>query len=765
MTPVNRTLAILTTVMILAGLVAGPSEAEVVRLGRGSFSTSLPPGAKGPADNRGQPARPAVSGRVKGPVPTNDWWSSLVWKRNPDRPYSDPMFAHPLAFRARAEGLEIAYPTHPTCTPDGRNYNYHFRPDLAVGVDGLDAPRTVVDGFGDWTVSALWEGGSRRFRATVGHGLPYVYAEAAGGDAVVQCRGRAEVWRRDGAAVGVTVSGHAYGLFAPAGSAWEGEGPFRAALGRAGCFAVAVLPEATPAALDLFARHAFAFVTDTQVAWAYDEPSAVLTTRFHVTTRPRQGTERRPILALYRHQWLNLDRDAARPGKAAAASTDHTYVSSRGTMKVLVGEAFETRMRFGGVLPGLPDVGGCDTERLAGYLDEAARQAKPLGTRDTYWTGKALGRLASLAHVADAAGKHEARDQFLSAIRATLERWFTAGPDARPPLFAYDGTWGTLIGYPPSYGSDTQLNDHHFHYGYFVMAAAALARLEPEWASERNWGPMVRLLIHDVACPRRDDRRFPFLRTFDPYAGHSWAAGHAAFAAGNNQESSSEALNFAAGVLLWGAATGDRALRDLGIFLYAHEARAVQEYWFDADRAVFPDGYRHAALGILWANGGAYATWWTANPEEIHGINFLPVTGGSLYLGRRPEALRRNLADLEETNGGPAREWRDLVWMARALVDPPAALEAINADPGYKPISGLSKADTYHWIGSLARLGPVRADVTADIPTAAAFGRGPETRHVAWNPSRAKCVVTFSDGARLAVPPGAIMCDGDGRGG
>jgi len=791
MAPVQRMLCTLTTAAMLVALAAAPSGAEIVRLGRGSFSTSLPAGAKGPAAARGRPAEPAVTRRVQGPVPTNDWWTSLVWKRNPDRPQSDPMFAHPLALRAKAEGLEVSYPTHPTCTPDGRNYNYHFRPDLVVGVEDLDAPRTVVDGFGDWTVAALWENGSRRLRATVGHGLPYVYCEATGGKAVIRCHGQGEVWHGDGAAVGVTVNGHAYGLFAPKGSPWQvdGERVFRADLGQAGCFAVAVLPKADADTLTLFAHHAFAFVTDTQVSWTYDEPSAVLTTRFQVTTRPRQGTERRPILALYRHQWMHLADGASRagwhghpllgdhamsgahghasvampPAGDASGLTDHTYISPRGEMKVLIGQAFETRMAFGGVLPGLPGVGGCDADRLAGTLDEAARRAEPLGTRDTYWTGKALGRLAGLAHVADAAGKTSARDRFLSAIRGTLERWFTAEAGVRPPCFAYDGTWGTLIGYPASYGSDTQLNDHNFHYGYFVMAAATLARFQPAWASDRQWGPMVRLLIQDVACPRRDDRRFPFLRCFDPYAGHSWASGHAAFAAGNNQESSSEAMNFAAGVVLWAAATGDVGLRDLGIFLHATEARAVQQYWFDADRAVFPDGYRHAALGILWSNGGAYATWWTANPEEIHGINFLPVTGGSLYLGARPAAIARNLADMEATNGGPAREWRDLLWMTRALVDPKAALAAMDADPDMKATSGLSKAHTYHWIARLARLGPVRPDVTADSPTAAAFGRGGETRHVAWNPSRRERTVTFSDGARLTVPPGAVVSDEGGR--
>ena len=40
-------------------------------------------------------------------------------------------------------------------------------------------------------------------------------------------------------------------------------------------------------------------------------------------------------------------------------------------------------------------------------------------------------------------------------------------------------------------------------------------------------------------------------------AGHSWASGHGAFASGNNHESSSEAMNFATAVMLWGEMTGD----------------------------------------------------------------------------------------------------------------------------------------------------------------------------------------------------------------
>ena len=148
-------------------------------------------------------------------------------------------------------------------------------------------------------------------------------------------------------------------------------------------------------------------------------------------------------------------------------------------------------------------------------------------------------------------------------MKQRLESWFTAVKDKDAAkelgLFCYNRTWGTLIGYPASYGSDDQLNDHHFHYGYYIKAAAEVVRHDPAWAAPERWGGMVRLLIRDIASPNRKDEMFPFLRNFDPYAGHSWASGTALFASGNNHESSSEAMNAWTGIILWGEATGDRA--------------------------------------------------------------------------------------------------------------------------------------------------------------------------------------------------------------
>ncbi|MFC7513355.1 glycosyl hydrolase [Streptomyces thermocarboxydus] len=66
----------------------------------------------------------------------------------------------------------------------------------------------------------------------------------------------------------------------------------------------------------------------------------------------------------------------------------------------------------------------------------------------------------------------------------------------------------TLTGYPASYGSDTELNDHHFHYGYYVYAAAIIAQYDPSWAADSAWGGMVKTLVRDTANPSRTDSAF-----------------------------------------------------------------------------------------------------------------------------------------------------------------------------------------------------------------------------------------------------------------
>ena len=45
-----------------------------------------------------------------------------------------------------------------------------------------------------------------------------------------------------------------------------------------------------------------------------------------------------------------------------------------------------------------------------------------------------------------------------------------------------------MIGYPAGHGNKIiNINDHHFHWGYFIHAAAFMEQFEPGWA-ERMGG-------------------------------------------------------------------------------------------------------------------------------------------------------------------------------------------------------------------------------------------------------------------------------------
>jgi len=123
---------------------------------------------------------------------------------------------------------------------------------------------------------------------------------------------------------------------------------------------------------------------------------------------------------------------------------------------------------------------------------------------------------------------------------------------------------------------------------------------------------MVELLIRNTAGSRNDPM-FPFLRALDPYLGHGWASGSGLFGRGSNLESSSEAINFAAGLIRWAEAVGDAELLELGSYLYATQTAAVWEYWFAAG-GNFPPEFPHTAIGILWGDGGAYHTTGPTSP-------------------------------------------------------------------------------------------------------------------------------------------------------
>lgn len=738
---------VLAVAIILICSVAAARGKDVRRVGRGSYATAPPLGAQTP--------QATIDGteNVHGKMPTNRWWSSLAWLR-----YSAPHYPHPLAVQAVAGGLRIDYPG-PNITTNGGNILGSMpaegSEDLVLGLSTADEfPDARVDGFSDWFVRARFATANGRLTVSYGHGSPFVYALCEGGQPRLTFSEVPRIWSGDerSSVLGISIHGKPYALFGPTGSTWQGLGSKQWVNQTGGkpYFSLALLPVGDARTLAIFKRYAYAHVTDTRATPHYDPQTSAVTCEFAVTTHPYEGNATGTIFALYPHQWRHTPATLV-PG---------TYSSVRGTMKLIEGASFTTTLTYPGVLPALPRVGGEPSKFSQFFGRELSVEGDD--PRNTYDEGKRLGRWADQAPISEQYGLNPAADSLRTRIRERLESWFTAaGSDGRAKasrLFCYDDRWGTLIGYPAGYGSADELNDHHFHYGYFLRAAAEVARRDPAWASDAAFGGMVKLLIRDIADPDRDDPMFPYLRCFDPYAGHSWASGGARFGDGNNQESSSEAINAWYGLILWGVATHDDALRDWGIWLYTTESTAAREYWLNVSPGDFTM-LGHASippwLAMVWGGKGSTGTWFSAAYEPRHAINYMPIHGGSLYLGLDADGARRNYEALvKETGGTHWRQWADLVWMYRALSDPDDAVRQYEHDAGRRrPEGGNSRANLYHWLSTLQQAGNVDATVTADTPLYAVFRKGGKRTYAAYNNSDRPITVHFSDGTALRAPP------------
>ena len=466
-----------------------------------------------------------------------------------------------------------------------------------------------------------------------------------------------------------------------------------------------------------------------------------------------------PLIALYPHQHRHRAADA--PGLGA-------FDSIRGPMPLLAAGAFETVMQWRGILPSWPMLGGeTERDRVRSLLSGDVRRAPAMFGRmgqGTYWTGKTLAAIAHLMTIAIDSGDEDAARTLEALLKRRFAQWFGAAG----PAFVMNRETGSVLGYPEEFGSVAAMNDHHFHYGYWIMAAAQLARRDPSWAAPGASGAMVGQLIADIATAERGRADLPFLRNFDPYAGHSWAGGDGIyFGHGNNQESSSEAVNAWAALVLWGEMTGDRALRDRGIYLYLHETAAVLQYWLDVDGTLLDSGFAKPLASMVFGGKYAYSTWWTEEPRQIQGINLLPITPASTYLALPRAYVERFFSGLERarrdydarglSDGTPGDIWQDVFANFLALSDPAAGLKAWNSRGSVE--LGETRTRTFHWLSTLATAGRPDRSVGADTTLYTVFvtDDGRRTYVVYLPPGQSARPVRFTDGAVVQGEPGKLV--------
>ncbi len=81
---------------------------------------------------------------------------------------------------------------------------------------------------------------------------------------------------------------------------------------------------------------------------------------------------------------------------------------------------------------------------------------------------------------------------------------------------------------------------------------------------------------------------------------------------------------------------------------------------------------------IIWGGKVDFATWFSNNPNEIYGIQLLPFTPGSSYLGHLPD-IAPYFADLQAQGGGSNGDWGDLLLMWKSYYYPSQALAQKNS--------------------------------------------------------------------------------------
>jgi len=745
--------------------------AAIIPVGKGSYTDVLPAGELQTQSDI------YITENIKTPVPTNDWYSSIVSDK-----WSFQHFAFPFSFDFEPDNqygviFSISYPNEIQYFSVDRNIDGYFGSHVNNGMVKLRVKKTSGDyirpndvrlnNFGDFHVEVLVKDNSSNeyYKTIYGHGLCFVYLEFSEGiDSIeLEFSTNIQVFNKEGQnitqlvqqpytevstdTIGIEIIKTPrtfYGLYFPENTKIVriSQSPPVISVKFSGSekfMSIGLLP--TKEDLSFYYNYAYSFVNNTEVSWSYNEKTNDVITNFQVYTLSKRFNQQKTLLALFPHQWKNID--------SGNVISNKEYSTLRGKMKVVEGNSFSTKNKFFGILPFLPNVLNQDQVQHIIQLLNSEKDTLLEGPSDdddnTYSTAKRCAKVADMICVADRLGDTSTRDYLITRLKNLLSNWFTYTEGEKEFFFCYNKNWGGLIGYNPAFGSEN-FTDQHFHYGYIIYASAILGLYDKSFVND--YGGMVELLIRNCASPYRNDPLFPFLRNMDPYEGHSWSNGFAKGVDGNDQESTSEAMNFWTSVILWSLVTGNTTYRDLGVWGYTTEYSAIKEYWFDIDKDIYPT-YNRCLSSIVYGGKVTHSTYFSAEPECIHGIQFIPVHGGSFYLAYNQDYAIINYNEMiSENNNQPENEvgWHSIIWRYQSLFDAPNVIQKYREDPLCLN-DGDSWTSLYYWLNNMYYLGRVaNSKVYSDYCVYSVFdGYDGVEKYVVYNFDSSSRTVSFYD--------------------
>ncbi|KAG6959362.1 hypothetical protein JG687_00008832 [Phytophthora cactorum] len=339
------------------------------------------------------------------------------------------------------------------------------------------------------------------------------------------------------------------------------------------------------------------------------------------------------------------------------------------------------------------------TEAILKELPIDADKYPPPMSPDSYNFGKQVSRDARLLLIADKFKQEELKQKLLTKVEMDIVDWLEG---TNVDHFVYDQTFGGLItndGWhdeQADYGNG-YYNDHHFHYGYFVYALAAIRKFDPDFIEKH--AQACALILGDIGTPLLNSNTsffndlpvrllFPTARHKDWFVGHSYASGLFPMEDGKSQESSSEDLNAYYALALFSSldekateGQGDSSYHQYARLLLATELRSVKKYWHMSENSNIyePVFSKNAMVGVVGEMSVVYNTWFGDRAVYIHGINMLPFTPftpqllDEEYVAREYALLSQDLPDLDQYD-----IWRSIVVMDHAVLNAAEAWDELN---------------------------------------------------------------------------------------
>ncbi len=621
------------------------------------------------------------------PLPTNAWWENFVLNEG-----TGVANALPYIVKCSTDGLSGCMPGITT----GETFVISsFVSNWTLGASESLAAHKVVD-YDPLSVTVEWTNGAGTLQAPIVRGMPYLTTVYTG--LTPEVTTIHAILSINGTSPNATIPDNRFELVLNNGQTWvlyasetitlvyAGNNTLIGPAGWNGVLRMAII-EGNNVVTDtnLLDAHADAYPTGGAVAATATGDVAELVFDWELASMSGGTASTALQCALPHHE----------PVLQEATEAGTAYPTIKGDMPLVLAGAWHMN-------EALTTIGFESPEGIAPSLEQDVRDALaadanwPITAGDTYFGGKQLAAVGRLAVIADELNETALAANYRTNLGNALHPWLNATNS--DPL-RYDEDWGGVVSSSGGSFGQGLYNDHHFHYGYFLYAAAAMAKDNPTWVAQ--WGDEVMHLVRNLANPAPSDPHYTYLRNKDWFVGHSWASGLYEFGDGRNQESSSEAVNAWYSLYLYGLAIGDARIRDLGRLMLATEIRSTQRYWqVDSNDGIYDEPYAsNKVVGVLWSTKVDYGTFFGANTEFIHCIQMLPFTPISEEL-LEPAWIDEEYPVLQTALDNPSigEGWKGFVYMAHAVIDPAAGWNECQTLTGYD--DGNTETKTLYWLAT-----------------------------------------------------------------